>query len=107
MRVMVTGATGFVGRHVVDALLARGHSVVAVARDVNRARALSWFKRVEFLQCDIHTDFSALLRVETQPDAIIHLAWPGLPSYREYFHIRASCKIAEPNGFSRERFTRR
>jgi uncharacterized protein (TIGR01777 family) len=33
MRVAVTGATGFVGRHVVDALLKRGDRVVALGRD--------------------------------------------------------------------------
>ncbi len=87
MRVMVTGATGFVGRHVVDALLARDHSVVAVARDISRAQALPWFKRVEFIRCDIHADFSALLRAETLPGAIVHLAWPGLPNYKDFFHI--------------------
>jgi dTDP-6-deoxy-L-talose 4-dehydrogenase (NAD+) len=87
MKVVVTGATGFVGRHIVDALLARGHSVVAVARDEKKAQAMSWFKRVEFVQCNIHEDFSALLRAESLPNAIIHLAWPGLPNYRDFFHI--------------------
>ena len=36
--VAVTGATGFVGRHLVRALLDRGHSVVALARDEKKAR---------------------------------------------------------------------
>ncbi|MCU0659338.1 MAG: NAD-dependent epimerase/dehydratase family protein, partial [Polyangiaceae bacterium] len=31
-RYLLTGATGFLGRHVAEALLARGHQVVAVAR---------------------------------------------------------------------------
>ena len=87
MRVLVTGATGFVGRHVVNGLLAHGHSVMAVARDIKRAQSLSWFDRVEFIQCDIHEDFQPLLNPERLPNAIVHLAWPGLPNYRDFFHI--------------------
>ncbi|NBW03862.1 MAG: NAD(P)-dependent oxidoreductase [Cytophagia bacterium] len=87
MRVMVTGATGFVGRHVVNALLAHGHSIVATARDFKRAQEMPWFDRVEFIQCDLHENFQPLLHPECLPDAIVHLAWPGLPNYRDFFHI--------------------
>ncbi len=39
MRVLVTGASGFLGSHVSDALLARGDDVVGLTRDPARARA--------------------------------------------------------------------
>ncbi|MDP2025007.1 MAG: NAD(P)-dependent oxidoreductase [Sulfuriferula sp.] len=84
---MVTGATGFVGQHVVNELLARGHSVVAIARDIKRAREMPWFDRVEFIQCDLHEGFKPLFQPECLPNAIVHLAWPGLPNYRDFFHI--------------------
>lgn len=87
MRVMVTGATGFVGRHVVNELLARGHSIVAIARDFKRAQEMPWFDRVEFIQCDLHEGFQHLFQAKSLPNAIIHLAWPGLPNYRDFFHI--------------------
>ena len=87
MRVMVTGATGFVGQHVVNELLARGHVVVAIARDFKRAREMPWFDRVEFIQCDLHEGFKPLFHPECLPNAIVHLAWPGLPNYRDFFHI--------------------
>lgn len=38
MRVLVTGASGFIGAALVDALLAAGHAVVAGVRDPERAR---------------------------------------------------------------------
>ncbi|HTM20615.1 MAG TPA: TIGR01777 family oxidoreductase [Kofleriaceae bacterium] len=39
MRVLLTGATGFLGRPLVAALRARGHDVVVVSRDAAHARA--------------------------------------------------------------------
>jgi dTDP-6-deoxy-L-talose 4-dehydrogenase (NAD+) len=87
MKVMVTGATGFVGQHVVNALLVCGHSVVAVARNLKRAQVMPWFDRVEFIQCDLHDNFDSLLLPECLPEAIVHLAWPGLPNYHDFFHI--------------------
>jgi uncharacterized protein (TIGR01777 family) len=41
MRVLVTGATGFLGSRVCDALLARGDEVAGLTRDAERARAAS------------------------------------------------------------------
>ncbi|MEZ4411087.1 MAG: NAD(P)-dependent oxidoreductase [Polyangiales bacterium] len=40
MRVLVTGATGFVGSHAVAALLAAGHAVTAHVRDASRVPSL-------------------------------------------------------------------
>ncbi|WP_018317445.1 NAD(P)-dependent oxidoreductase [Bradyrhizobium sp. WSM2793] len=87
MKILVTGATGFVGRHVVNTLLGRGHSVVAVARNGEKARSLPWFTQLEFISCDLHQDFRPALSDGSQPDALIHLAWPGLPNYRDFFHL--------------------
>lgn len=41
MRALVTGATGFIGSHLVDVLLARGHEVVALVRDATRLKGRS------------------------------------------------------------------
>lgn len=87
MKVLVTGATGFVGRHVVNELLQRGHTVVAVARDADRAATMPWFAQVSFVECDLGKDYSKLLAGPELPDALLHLAWPGLPNYRNFFHI--------------------
>jgi nucleoside-diphosphate-sugar epimerase len=86
MKVLVTGATGFVGRHVVAQLLERGHEVIAVARDEAKARNFAWFDRVRFIACDIHGSNDSPAERFGQPDAIMHLAWPGLPNYDALFH---------------------
>ena len=48
MRLLVTGGTGFVGRHLLERLLAEGHGIAALTRDPEAARArtgqaVDWF----------------------------------------------------------------
>ena len=46
MKALVTGANGFLGRHVVGALLARGIEVRAMVRPAVRLEALGWHARI-------------------------------------------------------------
>ena len=87
LKVMVTGASGFVGRHLVAALLARGCQVRAVARREAPARALAWFDQVEFVAADIHDPAADVAALCEGVDALVHLAWPGLPNYQGLFHL--------------------
>jgi uncharacterized protein YbjT (DUF2867 family) len=54
MRILVTGAAGFIGRHVAAALRAAGHRVVCAARDVERTRRM--FPDQESIACDFNRD---------------------------------------------------
>lgn len=90
MNVLVTGAAGFVGRHVVTTLLSRGHQVTAVDRDEDRARGMPWFDQCRFVACDIHQPMERPGEVFGKADAVIHLAWPGLPNYKSLFHYEVS-----------------
>ncbi len=51
MKVALTGATGFLGRYLVDALLARGVEVIGVARDPDRVPELR--ARIELRRADL------------------------------------------------------
>ena len=52
-RVLVTGATGYVGGRLVPLLLARGYHVRVLARDRDRVDGRSWLDQVELVLGDV------------------------------------------------------
>jgi nucleoside-diphosphate-sugar epimerase len=68
MRLAVTGGTGFVGSHLVDAAIAGGHSVAALTRREQAPR-----EGVTWISGDLH-DRSALERLVGGAEAVIHVA---------------------------------
>lgn len=88
MKVLVTGATGFIGNYVVSELLANGHDVVASGRNEQKAKRFDWYSKVEFVPCDLSAnDNIDLAAYFSYPDNVIHLAWGGLPNYKNLFHF--------------------
>jgi 2-alkyl-3-oxoalkanoate reductase len=73
MRALVTGANGFLGRHVVSALLARGVEVRAMVRRAARWEALGWPSAVEVLMADLRTS-RELECAFKGVDVLLHLA---------------------------------
>ena len=89
MKILVTGATGFIGSHVLDKLVETGHAITATARDGNKAAKFSWFKKVRFIAFDLSGQVNSpnLYDSFDRPDILIHLAWEGLPNYRSQIHL--------------------
>jgi nucleoside-diphosphate-sugar epimerase len=88
-KVLVTGATGFIGNYVVQELLNHEYSVIASSADELKAGQASWFDRVDYISFDF-TQFDPTINYYDffqQPDSMIHLAWEGLPNYKSSFHI--------------------
>lgn len=72
MKVLVTGANGFLGQRVVAALLSAGHEVAAAVRSPARAHGLGQHDRLELRQADLRVD--PLDDLLAGVDVVIHLA---------------------------------
>jgi nucleoside-diphosphate-sugar epimerase len=85
MRIAVTGASGFVGRHVLQALAGQdGVDVLAVSRSAPG----EWLpKPFEHLMLDLAAPLPDAFERMGRPDVVVHLAWSGLPRYRSLHHF--------------------
>jgi nucleoside-diphosphate-sugar epimerase len=72
MNVLVTGATGFVGGHLVDRLLERGDHVTALVRSAGRAGPLA-SRGVRLIVGDL-ADTAAVAEAVREQDVVYHLA---------------------------------
>ena len=73
MKVLITGAGGFIGSHLVDSQLEQGHDVRAVDLHLDLLQHQSANPHLESLQGDI-TDKNLLKKIVTDIDIIYHLA---------------------------------
>lgn len=98
-RVLLTGATGFIGRHAVAPLLRRGYEVHAVSSkspdESDAAAAVRWH-RADLLDGG---DVSKLMRA-VEPTHLLHFAWYAVPgkywtSPENFRWVRASLDLLE------------
>ncbi len=76
-KILITGGTGFIGRHLLGALCAQGYQPAALTRKLERVESLPAFERqqVRWIEIDV-TDRSAVFNLiqSEKPAVIYHLA---------------------------------
>ncbi|MDP9458225.1 MAG: SDR family oxidoreductase [Actinomycetota bacterium] len=72
MRILVTGGAGFIGSHVAEALLARGHEV-AIVDDLSSGKRENVPEGADFQEADVRTGCAAVFR-QFRPEALCHQA---------------------------------
>jgi nucleoside-diphosphate-sugar epimerase len=84
MKVAVTGASGFIGRHVIEELVHTPVEIIAITRDA--ARLIDIKNKVNIIELDIAHPPSNCYEALKRPEILIHLAWGGLPNYQSPSH---------------------
>ena len=72
MKVLVTGANGYIGSHVVDLLLQKGNEVIACDMAINHIHPNAQIIQYNVFDCKESDDAYSLLG---RPDVCVHLAW--------------------------------
>lgn len=85
MKVAVSGATGFIGRHVLAELEARSIEAIPLVRPA-KAKSIG-YSSSRVAQLDLHDAPSNSFELMGRPDVLIHLAWSGLPNYKSLHHF--------------------
>ena len=79
MNILVTGGSGFIGNHLLRALVQTNHNIACISR-----QKLVDFDSIQLILGDLV--LTAKMRqeiIEFEPDVIIYLSWQGIPDYSE------------------------
>ena len=91
MKIAVTGASGFVGRHVLAELARRDLSATVLLRPTSAVP--EWVQRHRVVRLDIADVDSNAFELAGRPDVLIHLAWGGLPNYKSLHHFEQELPV--------------
>jgi len=77
LKILITGATGFIGLPLVKFLAEQGHEILALTRT-----PLKELKSVTFLKADLSSPKTYFEKVASfRPEVVIHLAWQDIPNF--------------------------
>lgn len=82
MRVVITGGSGFLGKPVINILLRKGHSIMALSRTAEAYNLVNTEKSLEWINTSLELDETCFQQIKDfKPEAIVHLAWEKIPDF--------------------------
>lgn len=77
-KILITGATGFLGSHIAEELINQGFKVVALKRSTSNIwRCASFNEKIQWINCDNFIDAEPEI-IKCNPEILIHAAWNGV-----------------------------
>lgn len=86
MKIALTGASGFIGRHVLKKLIEYDVEIIALSKSQNNSDTYAC-PHLKWCNIDLHQSLDKYYEVLGKPDVLIHLAWAGLPNYQSLHHF--------------------
>jgi len=91
IKVAVTGASGFIGQHVLNDLNNLSVEVVAITR--SKHANLPTLVNGLWVEFDLQNPPENVFSLMGNPDVLIHLAWQGLPNYKSLHHFESELPV--------------
>jgi dTDP-6-deoxy-L-talose 4-dehydrogenase (NAD+) len=83
MKVLVTGATGFIGNYVIQELLRYDkYKIIANSRNKEKAKSFDWYNKVEYINWDLNKKEENYFDFFKNPDLLMNYI-----ILKEMYHI--------------------
>jgi len=89
-KIIVVGATGYIGKHLIPALIKNQYKVTILARSIKNIKNFKWFSKINYIN---FTNFKVNLNKIEKNSTFVYLAWEGLPNYNSTDKLKKNVLI--------------